>query len=416
MAKTFTFNIKPQTILSFDWSTFLITVSLVALGLISIYSATYDSQMSSFFYKQLFAAGIGFIGLFILLFLPEGWLKGNSYLVYALCMALLGFVLFFGTEARGTKGWINLGSYSIQPSELAKFGVLIFLANHLSMKGRDIRQLRDLFFCIAIVAAPMFLIMKQPDFGTSTVLLAMLVGIMYWTGFHTFALYFILSLPFIIIMSLKGQVYFIFSVALFSSIAFLFRQKLSITIVVIAVFVLIGFASPKIYNSLAEHQKDRIETFLNPGKNPRGKGYNVIQSKLAIGSGGISGKGYLQGTQTQLRYIPMQWSDFIFSVPAEEFGFLGGSLVILLEIGLIYRAVKVSFEATTKFHTIASFGAASIFLYHTSINIGMAIGIMPVMGIPLPFMSYGGTSLVVNLSLIGIIMNAYKNSKKIRTV
>ena len=165
-------------------------------------------------------------------------------------------------------------------------------------------------------------------------------------------------------------------------------------------------------NRLEPYQRDRIETFMNPGKNPKGKGYNVIQSILAVGSGGLAGKGFLQGTQTQLRYIPEQWTDFIFSVPTEEFGFIGGAGVVVLLAMFILRAVRIALETDSMFFSVIAFGVASVIFYHTAINIGMAIGLTPVMGIPLPFLSSGGSALMVNLTMVGLLFNAFRSFRK----
>lgn len=395
----------------FDWTTFLITVLLVSVGLISLYSATFDSQMSSFFYKQLFSAGVGLVAMMILAFIPKSWIQINAITIYVISIVLLGLVLLVGVEVYGTKGWLLVGGFSLQPSEIAKLGFILIIARHLSNKGVDIRSIRDLAIVAGFIVLPLFLIIRQPDIGTATVMLAIFIGILYWSGFDLFTLYFVITLPIIVLMSLKGQIYLIASVVILSGILFTFRKKIVFTAAAITVYIGIGYASPHIYENLMSHQKERIETFLNPGKNPRGSGYNVIQSIMAVGSGGFTGKGFLQGSQTQLRYIPMQWSDFIFSVPAEEFGFLGSCFVVFLHAALILRIINVASEINSKFFSIVALGAAAMFFYHVLINIGMAIGVIPVMGIPLPFMSYGGTSLLVNMSLIGLILNAYRDYK-----
>lgn len=411
---SFTLNKAPGYF--FDWTTFLIAAGLVAIGLISLYSATYDSNMDSFFFRQLISTGVGFAFMFAIVFIPEGWIKFNAWTVYGLGILMLIIVAFFGVEINGTKGWLRIGGNSLQPSELTKIGVLLALASHLSKKGVDIHTWRDLGFAILIVAVPAVLIAKQPDFGTATVLFAAFYGVLLWSGFNAFILFFIVALPFIILASLKGQFWFITVTAFLSASAIAFRRNIVLTAVSIAVFIGIGIAAPHIYDHLAPHQKSRIDTFLEPGSNPLGSGYNVIQSVMAVGSGGLTGKGYLQGTQTQLRYIPMQWTDFIFSVPTEEFGFIGGLIVILLHFSLIWRAIHIASIVTNKFQSILCIGAASVFFYHCLINIGMAIGIMPVMGIPLPFMSYGGTSIIINLAFVGLILNVRRTHLIKRTV
>jgi len=392
----------------FDWQTLLITVGLVAVGLISIYSATYDSNMSAFFERQLVSVSVGFVVMFVIAYIPESWLRFNSWTAYIGSILLLVIVALFGVEINGTKGWLRFWGFSLQPAEFAKFGVLLVLASYISRKGVDIRTWRVLLYVALITALPAFLIIIQPDFGTTTVLFVMLFGILFWAGFDAFTMYFIMALPLIILASLKGQTWMISAISFFSAISLAFRKNIILTAIAISVFMGIGIASPLIYDKLAPHQKARIDTFLNPGSNPLGAGYNVIQSVMAVGSGGLTGTGFLQGTQTQLRYIPMQWTDFIFSVPTEEFGFLGGTIVILLHVGLIWRAIRLASIVNNKFQSIICIGVASIFIYHCFINIGMAIGITPVMGIPLPFMSFGGTSIIVNLASVGLLLNCHR--------
>ncbi len=405
------FAIEKQAADFFDWATFLVTVLLVGAGLISIYSATFDSGMNIYFYKQLTYAGVGAIAMFILMFVPERWIYINSLPIYGITLIMLLLVFPLGKEIYGTKGWIELGGFTLQPSEFAKFSTLLMIANHLSKKGTDIKTIRDLAIVLSYAAIPMFLIGLEPDIGSASVLGAIVLGILLWSGFDVYTLYSLVSMPIIIIFSFLGTSYFIISVTIYSIIAAIFRKSLIVTLVSIGIIIAIGYFSPIIVNNLAPHQQGRIETFLNPGSDPRGKGYNVIQSILAVGSGGIAGKGFLQGTQTQLRYIPKQWTDFIFCVPTEEFGFLGGTAVIILLAGLIYRGIKIANEVASPFMSIVAIGVSTIFLYHSTINIGMAIGMMPVMGIPLPFLSAGGSSLIVNMSLVGLLLNAYRSHR-----
>lgn len=405
-------SINRQASYYFDWTTFLFTTMLVAIGLISIYSATYDSGMSSFFFKQLIITGAGYILMFSIMFVPERWINTLSIYLYGFSILLLIIVLFFGTKVAGTKGWLSLGFFPVQPAEFAKLTTLVFIARFLSMKGIDIKNLRDVLVILGILLLPVVLIALQPDTGSASVFLAMLLGVLFWSGFDLFSLFAVISLPFVALVSLMGNIYYIIAVSVCSFITILSRRKLITTIGVIASLIIIGYLSPLLIDNLMPHQKGRIETFLNPGFDPRGKGYNVIQSILAVGSGGFSGKGFMQGTQTQLRYIPKQWTDFIYCVPTEEFGFIGGAIVILLFVGLLYRALRIASEIDSKFMSIIIFGSASIIFYHVIINIGMAIGMLPVMGIPLPFLSYGGTSMIVNLTFVGFLLNSYRNYRK----
>jgi rod shape determining protein RodA len=406
------FEVRRQTSEFFDWSTFLITVLLVTIGLISIYSATYEIGMSGRFTQQLTFAIIGFIAAIVVMFLPERWISSFTYPFYGIVILMLIGVLLFGKEVNGTRGWLALGGFTFQPSEFAKLSTLMAIAKFLSSKGVDIKNLRDVLVAGALMILPAILIFKQPDNGTATVLGATFIGILFWSGFDLFVLFTVVSAPLIALFSLIGTAAFVTSVSIFAIIAGLLRRKIWLTVMAVVIVGGIGYSGKIAVDKLEPYQKKRIETFLNPGSDPRGSGYNVIQSILAVGSGGLSGKGFMGGTQTQLRYIPAQWTDFIFSVPAEEFGFLGSALVVVLIFGFILRAVRIASEVDSSFFSLIAFGSAATIFYHTIINIGMAIGMMPVMGIPLPFLSSGGSALFVNLLMLGILLNAYRSHRR----
>ncbi len=410
MSKLQPISLESETSVFFDFKTLALIISLLVIGLMSVYSATNETNIAAF-YRQLLSAGIGVTVMLIIAFLPKDIIKNSAIFVYASSVLLLIAVFIFGTSVYGTMGWIRIGGLSIQPAEFAKLGVLLMLASHLSTKGVDIRTIRDFFTTSLYVLIPALLIFFQPDHGSTSVFIALFIGVLFWSGFSSFVLYQVIAIPFMIIFGLKGMWYYGIGLIGFGGASLFFRNSTVMKIVAIAIFAFFGYISPVIYNNLMDHQKARIETFLNPEFDPKGSGYNVIQSIYAVGSGGITGKGYLQGTQTQLRYVPMQWTDFIFSVPTEEFGFVGGVAVILLFAGLIYRSIVIAGEVDDKYFSITSIGAGIIFLYHIVINIGMVIGLMPVMGIPLPLLSYGGTSLIINLSLAGLLLNSYRNHR-----
>jgi rod shape determining protein RodA len=395
----------------FDWSLFLTVILLITSGLISIYSATYGSSTSGNFTKQILATGLGLVVMLTVTFIPKDYIKLFSYPVYVISVMLLIAVLFIGTDVYGTRGWIRLGGFNLQPSEFAKLGILMALSLYLSRKGSDIRTWRDFGFSFSLLILPIYLIAKQPDIGSASVLLIMFLGVLFWTGFDAFILYFIISIPFLIILSLNGLTSMIVSCSVFSVIAIFFRKKIWMTSLAIILFIVVGSGAPKVYENLAPHQKKRIDTFLDPSSDRLGAGYNVLQSVMAVGSGGVAGKGYLSGSQTQLRYIPMQWTDFIYSVPAEEFGFIGSVFIVLLFLYLLSRILSIAHEADDKYYSILASGTLFILLYHILINIGMVIGVMPVMGIPLPFMSYGGTSMLFNCTLVGLMLNAYRTQR-----
>lgn len=399
----------------FDWSVFLTAAMLVAFGLISIYSATFDVSMSPYFVKQLQYTVIGFIIMGSVAFMPERWLSLTAYGVYGLTVLLLVAVVVVGKTVYGSKSWLYVGSIGFQPSELAKIGTLLALAEFISRKGVDLRTLRDLGTAIAIVALPIALIMLEPDFGSASVFIAMLMGVLLWAGVDLFLLFVIVAIPITAISVFIGKAWFYAIVAIFSTWAVFFRRGIVLTVIAIGLFIGVGFSASYVYDILKPHQKDRIQTFLNPESDPRGRGYHVIQSVMAVGSGGLTGKGFMHGTQTQLRYIPKQWTDFIFCVPTEEFGFVGGVMVIGLLGMVVFRAINIATQARNKFSAVMCIGVAALMLYHTLVNIGMAIGVFPVMGIPLPFLSAGGSSLIVNFTCIGFLLNAHRSRQsKIR--
>lgn len=407
--------VNDPKVVAIDWLLMIPVLLLIVAGLISIYSSTADADASSYFFRQLTAVGLGLVVMIVIVFLPKNFVNTASPYVYSGSVLLLLIVLVFGTEIYGTKGWLRIGSFSLQPAELAKLGLLLGLAKYISSKGVDVGNIRGSGISFVLSIIPAVLIYLQPDHGTATVIAAILGGVLYWAGFNPFIIFFVLVIPVLILLALKGFVFYVVGAVLFSGIAVLFKRKIVLTAIAIGIFVAIGFIAPLVYGSLQDHQKSRIETFLNPGNDPRGTGYNVIQSKMAVGSGGLTGKGFMQGTQTQLRYIPMQRTDFIYSVPTEEFGFLGGASVLVLLCIILVRLVSLA-SMFDKFSSVIAAGTAIMFLYHCTINIGMVIGLIPVMGIPLPFMSYGGTSMLVNLAVIGIILNSYRNHKIKRNV
>ena len=395
-----------------DWAVILVTALLLSLGLISIYSATYDAGMSEYFTKQAIFGLIGIIVLVGVMLLPEKWLYRLSYLFYLTAILLLIAVIVIGKTVYGSKSWLSLGPITFQPSELGKFATLLAVAKYMSSKGADVRNIRDLSIIFLLFAIPIALIMMEPDFGSASVYATMMLGIFFWAGADLFFLFLITGAPFVAIAGFIGKDWFFGVAGLLTAISLLFKRGILMIILSASVFVFVGFSSNYVYSILKPHQKSRIQTFLNPDNDPRGKGYHVIQSIMAVGSGGVTGKGFLQGTQTQLRYIPKQWTDFIFCVPTEEFGFVGGLSVIGLLGLLIFQCITIARQAGNVFGSVLSAGVGILLFYHTMVNIGMAIGLFPVMGIPLPFLSAGGSALVMNMALVGLVLNVYRHRRR----
>ena len=420
-----TFNIETEDVTlqrkvndMVDWGLFLAVVAVLGMGLISIYSATFETTASPVFTRQLMYAGVGLVGGLAMFFAPQRWFSDLAYPAYAVGIVALAAVLTpLGHEVNGQQCWIKFGSFTFQPSELAKVTTLFAVAKYASKKGFDIKTLRDLGIMMGIVLLPVALIMAQPDTGSATVFFAMALGIFLWIGGDLFMLYVLASLPFIgvaaLYNSLFDEIWWVLGITvLLAAGAFAFRRNIVATIVAVVLMIGVSLVVEPVFNSLDAYKQKRLITLFEPERDTRGSGYHVIQSKLAVGSGGLTGKGFLQGTQTQLRYIPEQWTDFIFCVPTEEFGFIGGVLVIGLLASVILRGVNIAGRVRTRFASVVAIGFASMILYHTMVNIGMAIGLFPVMGIPLPFLSAGGTSLVMNLTVVGLLMNFYKTRRR----
>lgn len=412
MAK-FDFLLHPQKRKDyFDWTLFLITIILLGMGLMSLYSATMEEGKSYDFIKQVISSGIGVFSMFFFMYFSDKYISFLSKALYIISIILLIVVLLWGETIHNTKGWLKLGSYTIQPSEIAKFTTILIIAQHLSSKGTNIKNIRDFAIVVGYIALPTILIFLEPDFGTAFVFIAAFIGILFWSGFDLYFLLLIVSIPIVFMASMINIVLTIIVTLGLTVLVIMLKKKIYFTIIFIILIVAIGFLSPKLVDVMFQHQKDRISAFLNPSEDIQKKGWNVVQSKLAIGSGGILGKGFMSGTQTQLKYVPSQKNDFIFSVPAEEFGFLGSIVVLGFFSAFLVRIINIALEINLVFYKIASVGFATIFFYHIVVNIGMAVGLMPVMGIPLPFFSVGGTALIANFSMVGIILGGYRHYRR----
>ncbi|MDD3006968.1 MAG: rod shape-determining protein RodA [Candidatus Pacebacteria bacterium] len=346
---------------------------LVVVGLITIFSVSYSGGGADFvnFEKQVLFALIGFAGMFFVASLDYRMLKNYSGAFYVLMLLLLVAVLFLGSVIRGTTGWFDLGYFSLQPAEFAKVVMIIVLAKSLSELGNYSRITKKILVSGIYMAFPVGLILLQPDLGSSLVIV-----------FIWFCLLCVFGLK-------KKQIIF-------------FTLLGALTSVASWIFV------------LQDYQKNRILTFIDPQMDPLGRGYNVIQSMVAIGSGSFWGKGLGHGSQSQLNFLPEKHTDFIFAVIAEEMGFIGGALVLVLFAIIFYRLFVIAEEAQDNFGKLLVLGTVFLLIFHMLINIGMNMGIMPVTGIPLPFVSYGGSSLIAFMLVIGVVQSVYVNGRRYR--
>jgi len=397
---------------NFDFTTFFSIILLTCAGFVAIYSATYAAQMNDRFTPQIWFAVAGLSIAMVISFLPVRWLSLIAYPSYFISLGLLVAVMLIGKEVYGQKNWLVLGGFQFQPSELAKLATILAAGRFLGSKDRDMTKIVNLLAVVAIYMLPCGFILLEPDFGSAVIFVGMLFITLLWAGADLFMLVSIALPGAAAVFSLFGPTPELVSVLVAGVILFfIFRRNLILTGVIYGIVILTSFSTNLIYDRLPKHHKDRIQVMMDPSLDPLGIGYNVIQTKMAIGSGGLLGKGFLKGTQTQLRYVPKQWTDFIISVPAEEFGIIGILVILMLYCFVVVRGVAIASSVRSKFSSVVALGIASVWFLHITINIGMSLGLLPVIGIPLPFMSYGGSALLTNLLMAGILMNLYRNRK-----
>ena len=396
----------------FDRTSFFTCIGLVAIGLASIYSATFDTNAAGRFDKQVLWACLGFVSLLVTMLIPLRVIQRSSFALYLVSLLGLGAVLAIGTREHGSQSWFGVGGMGGQPSEFVKITTILALSSFLSGSDVSMGSLKDVTKAFVILLLPITLIMMQPDLGTSLTFVAMFVPVLYWAGASNFLIVAIIAPALVALSAIIGTTTFLIVLALVGGALYFFREDRFVSALMFGVNAMIGIFVQVAYEKLPMYQQKRIATFLDPNNDPLGAGYNVIQAKVAIGSGGFFGKGYLQGTQTQLNFIPKQWTDFIFCVPGEEFGFLGAAIVLALFAILLAHGIRIGYTAKNRFGSAIAIGISALFAVHVFVNIGMSVGLMPVMGIPLPFLSYGGSSLCSYMIMVGLMMNVYANRKE----
>lgn len=388
-----------------NWSVILIYFLLVFIGWISIYSAVYDESHSNIFDtstrygKQAIWLLMSIIMAFFIIIIDPKFFSQTAYIWYGLFIIMLLAVLFIGTETKGSKSWFGIGEFGIQPSEFAKVTTSLALAKALSGIDVDMKDFRTKFYGISIVIAPMLLVLLQNDTGSALVFLVFVL-VLFREGLSLSVLIFGAVSIILFILALLINTYLLIGILFIITLVIwrLLHSKKNTIWLFLGLFTIASgmvFSVDYVYdNALGQHQKNRIEVLLGQKKDPLGVEYNVNQSKIAIGSGGFFGKGFLKGTQTKYNFVPEQDTDFIFCTVGEEWGFLGSSLVIGLLITLMVNIIKMAERQRSRFSRIYGYSVASILFAHFAINIGMTIGLLPVIGIPLPFLSYGGSSLI----------------------
>ncbi|MEW6413140.1 MAG: rod shape-determining protein RodA [Candidatus Zixiibacteriota bacterium] len=393
---------------SLDWKLIGVALALSVIGILLIMSAQYyaDSTYQQHYYlRQALWLGIALVVFAVAIHLPLRIFDFTAPLLYGVSLVLLALVLVVGSARMGAARWFSFGPINFAPSDFAKVALIFLLARFFAYTKLSIISKRRLAISALATLVPAALILKQPDLGTSLVFFVILFGMWFWSGLSPAYMILILSPLASLVAASHWLAWSIYIIVLIVFIL-VFRPGFIFGVAVVVANLAFGAVTPFIWDRLADYQKLRILTFLDPGLDPRGAGYQIIQSKIAIGSGGIFGKGFLNGSQTRLDFVPEPHTDFIFSVLGEEFGLWGSMLVLLLFSFIFYRAIRIATRCRSKFSSLLVMGAASIFLFQFFINIGMTLGFMPVTGLPLPFVSYGGTSLVLSWTLVALIVSA----------
>jgi len=385
-----------------------IALILTLIGIAFVFSATAPPAPEAkqlLYLRQLLWLGIALGAGGLIAAVPYRVYQGKTaWLLYGFGLVLLVLTLFVGHVGLGAQRWLGWGPIKIQPSEPAKVATVLLVANLLANRKQDLTDLGSLLKPLLAVGVPFLLVLKQPDLGTAVSFIAIFLVMLYWAGLPLLYLFFFLTPLINVALSFFLPGWILFAAVL---VFVLYRSRLGLAtlLLIVAVNLAVGIATPQIWGHLEPYQRQRIATFLDPGSDPYGAGYQIIQSKIAIGSGEVFGKGFLHGTQKGLAFLPEQHTDFIFSVVGEETGFLGAGLVAVLYLLLIQRGIRVAHRARNRFASLVAIGMTSIFLYHVLVNIWMTVGLAPVTGLPLPLLSYGGSSLVVSYLQIALIQN-----------
>lgn len=353
-----------QLLINFDWPLLGIVLAICLMGVLNVYSTGFSltSQKAPLYLKQIQWIIIGLMFMLIMLTIDHRILIQYAYIIHGIAVVLLIIVTFYGYTTHGSQRWLAFGGFSFQPSELVKLTLILALARYFSDHGtQTLYSIKDLLTPSLILLIPFLFIVRQPDLGTALMLLIIFVSMVIFVG---------IRIKDLLIAGLSGL--------LLAPLAWFFFK---------------------------DYQKERVLTFFDPERDPLGSGYHIIQSMIAIGSGGFLGKGFLKGTQTQLKFLPEQQTDFVFSVFAEEWGFVGGVVLMLLFLFLILWGFKIAQYSRDLSGTLIAYGITIMIFWGVFINIGMVLGILPVVGIPLPFLSYGGSSVVVLMTAVGMLIN-----------
>lgn len=397
-----------------SWSVIFAWLVLTVMGLIAIYSATLGpvsqylpEYIQDNFFKQAVWVVISIGVLIAFQFTSPRTFVQLSYVLYGIGIILMILTLLFGTEINGAKSWLRFGPFNLQTSELMKIATILAAAHYLTSR-RDIsaENIRYAIIAVLIILLPASLVFLQNDLGTALIFLTLIPVMLFWSGLPYGVSIFIISPAIIAYLGLIDLFYGVIAVLFLTAVIFFIQKRVWLTIAsLITGAVTISGVQLALTQLLQPHQIARIAAFTNPSYDPTGAGWNVIQAKTAIGSGGLTGKGFMEGTQTQLKFLPEQWTDFIFCVIGEEFGFIGASIVVITFLFLFVRLLNIAGSHKHPFAQLVTVSVTAVFFVHFFINVGSASALLPVIGLPLPFISYGGSAFLTNTIMLAICLN-----------
>jgi rod shape determining protein RodA len=382
----------------------LVSLGLIVLvGLLAVYSATWD-EPGRHWLKQLLYGVMGVLAMGGLYMTPVKVFYALAYPAYVLSLFPLLYIIIF--KANSVERWIALpGGFNIQPSEVTKVALLLAMARLLAFQPIVLARPKTLIAPFLLFLFPFILVLNQPNLSTAISFVAMTVVMAYWSGLSIREI-FLLASPVLSVALTFHQLAWAFLFVILIAIIIFRRVNLKVGVLLLLVNIIAGYGAIFVWNKvLYEHQRGRIMTFMDPQRDPLGAGYQVLQSKVAIGSGQLMGKGFLAGTQTNLSFLPEEHTDFIFSVLGEQFGFLGCLGLLALYLFLIHRILRVGADIRNRFVSLVAMGVAGILGFHIIVNVSMTIGLMPVTGLPLPFLSYGGSFLISCLIMVGLVVS-----------
>ncbi|HWR82867.1 MAG TPA: rod shape-determining protein RodA [Candidatus Deferrimicrobium sp.] len=394
--------------LELDWKLIAAALALSLIGIALIMSAQYGTRPDSepvYFLRQIVWLVIALFVSAAVLRVPLRLFELGAYLFYAFAVLLLILVLLVGSARMGASRWFSFGPINFSPSDLAKLALIVALSRFFAYTKFPPTSKRRLAVSALLAVVPAILVLKQPDLGTSLVFFVILAALWFWSGLSPWYLLVIVS-PLAALFAATNEVLLVLYFAVLLGGLFLLRPGLLFAVIAVAANLGSAMITQLVWNRLERYQQLRLEAFLNPATDPRGAGYQIIQSKIAIGSGGFWGKGPFHGSQARLDFLPEQHTDFVFSVLGEEYGLWGALIVLGLFTFILYRSIRIAGRCRSRFISNLVVGTVAVLMFQYLVNVGMTLGLMPVTGLPLPFVSYGGTSLVLCWVIIALIVQA----------